>query len=258
MDDDSVMEDDSIVEALGGDVASRDKASQNTKKDVGSRKKRGALVVVPRRRRDSAASAPRGKKLRGRGKAAHDMSSAPRSSKRASIEPERFGKQSKPETKLRSRKPVPPVPAAKTATPTTKKEKKFIVQKILDKKTMKRKVHYLVKWQGYPASQNTWELQETLRTDVPDLVNEFESKTKKGAATSESEPVRRGRGRPRVEPVEETVRVVDADRDSEDESLYYVIDRRGVKTRLSAEEARTNYPLALIDFYEQIVEFESD
>ena len=39
-------------------------------------------------------------------------------------------------------------------------------------------IHYLVKWEGYPASQNTWEPRKTLLADVPTKVAEFENKLK--------------------------------------------------------------------------------
>lgn len=46
----------------------------------------------------------------------------------------------------------------------------FDVEEILDKKynARERKNYYLVKWEGYPPEQNTWEPEENLET-VPDL-----------------------------------------------------------------------------------------
>ena len=35
-------------------------------------------------------------------------------------------------------------------------EEQYEVEKILDKRTYRRQVQYLVKWQGYPDSDNTW------------------------------------------------------------------------------------------------------
>lgn len=52
----------------------------------------------------------------------------------------------------------------------TKKIKKYIIEKIVDSK----KDFYLVKWEGYPESANTWEPKKRLKTDVPQLVKEFE------------------------------------------------------------------------------------
>lgn len=56
----------------------------------------------------------------------------------------------------------------------------FDVEEILDKKYNARegKNYYLVKWEGYPPEQNTWEPEENLET-IPDLVDEFEKKYQK-------------------------------------------------------------------------------
>jgi transposase InsO family protein len=54
------------------------------------------------------------------------------------------------------------------------KPKTFKVEKILDKKKMKGKIYYLVKWLGYPDSENTWEPATSLREDVPELVANFD------------------------------------------------------------------------------------
>ena len=53
----------------------------------------------------------------------------------------------------------------------------FDVEEILDKKYNARegKNYYLVKWEGYPPEQNTWEPEENLET-IPDLVEQFEKK----------------------------------------------------------------------------------
>ena len=62
-------------------------------------------------------------------------------------------------------------------------EEEYEVEKIIDMKQMGQrcKMHYLVKWKGYPTSGNSWEPQENIRTD--ELIKEFQSritKTKKG------------------------------------------------------------------------------
>ena len=38
------------------------------------------------------------------------------------------------------------------------------------------KVEYLIKWEGYPDSENTWEPQANL--DCPDIINKFEEAAK--------------------------------------------------------------------------------
>jgi hypothetical protein len=61
----------------------------------------------------------------------------------------------------------------------------YVVEKIMNKKLVKGKVQYFVKWEGYPEGDNTWEPEENL--NCPDKVLEFEreqsgSGTKKASA----------------------------------------------------------------------------
>lgn len=53
-------------------------------------------------------------------------------------------------------------------------QKKFIVDKILDKKNNK----YLIKWKGYPSSQNTWEPVKNIKQDAPEIAKQFENMLK--------------------------------------------------------------------------------
>jgi len=51
---------------------------------------------------------------------------------------------------------------------------KYIVESIVDKKKIKNKIYYLVKWAGYPDSANTLEPRNKLILDIPEMVKEFE------------------------------------------------------------------------------------
>ena len=77
---------------------------------------------------------------------------------------------------LYSRDVLIPVNESKLKLPPTKPNK-YIIENIIDKKTIKNRVHYEVKWKGY--SETTFEPRTTLLVDVPDLVKEFESGIKK-------------------------------------------------------------------------------
>jgi hypothetical protein len=54
----------------------------------------------------------------------------------------------------------------------------YVVEKIRDKRVKGGKVEYLVKWENYPETQNTWEPLTNLET-VIFLVEEYEEKLKK-------------------------------------------------------------------------------
>ena len=54
------------------------------------------------------------------------------------------------------------------------KPKQYIAEKLMDKKKIKNKIHYLVKWIGFDSKDNTWEPRTTLNKEVPELVQEYE------------------------------------------------------------------------------------
>jgi hypothetical protein len=58
-------------------------------------------------------------------------------------------------------------------------EEEYEVEKILDAKPRGRghKMHYLVKWKGYPVSDNSWEPKENIHTE--ELIVEFEKRNSK-------------------------------------------------------------------------------
>merc|ERR1712228_172201 len=59
---------------------------------------------------------------------------------------------------------------------TMAEEEEYTVEKILDKRTRGGKTEYLIKWEGYPDSENTWEPDENL--DCPEIISAFEDKLK--------------------------------------------------------------------------------
>jgi len=56
-------------------------------------------------------------------------------------------------------------------------EEEFTVERILDKRIRNNKVEYLIKWEGYPDTENTWEPQENL--DCPDIISAYEDRSEK-------------------------------------------------------------------------------
>jgi hypothetical protein len=58
---------------------------------------------------------------------------------------------------------------------TNKGQKVYLIEDLVDKKKIKGKIYYFVKWRGFSSNENTWEPLSNLIVDAPLLVKRYES-----------------------------------------------------------------------------------
>lgn len=77
----------------------------------------------------------------------------------------------------------------------------FTIEKILDKRKHKGVIQYLIKWEGYSTSDNTWETRKHMISDgMKKDIQEFEKKLKAKKGAGKKTPIKSKKGTPKKTP----------------------------------------------------------
>lgn len=147
-------------------------------------------------------------------------------------------------------------------------EEEYVVEKVLDRRVVKGRVEYLLKWKGFSEEDNTWEPEDNL--DCPDLIAEYMTKHKINDDKKESSAKRKesdtdGGGedsRPKKRKDEQDkprgfARGLDPERiigatDSSGELMFLMKWKNSDEADLvPAKEANVKCPQVVISFYEE-------
>ncbi|KAJ1347362.1 Chromobox protein 1 [Parelaphostrongylus tenuis] len=125
----------------------------------------------------------------------------------------------------------------------------YVVESILNKrKTKEGKVEYLVRWQGYPLEDSTWEPEENVTCH--ELLAEFErtrSKTEKKESSSASSEKREEK---------QLYRIVGMT-DAPGEPHFLIKWKDDTADLVPAKEAHEKYPQDVIRFYEERIKIQT-
>ncbi|RVE41836.1 hypothetical protein evm_013520 [Chilo suppressalis] len=103
-------------------------------------------------------------------------------------------------------------------------EEEYEVEKIIDSKRIKGKLHYLIRWKGYSADSDTWEPENTL--SCPELINKFNDE-KENSKSKDAKSVKKSTKRKATKETKVTSKRSKTEWDSKnaDENAEYEVDR---------------------------------
>ena len=129
-------------------------------------------------------------------------------------------------------------------------DEEYVVEKVVDKRRVRGRVEYLLKWKGYPSSDNSWEPENNC--GCPELIEAFEKKRK----IERERKVDMGRrGFERGREAEEILGATDASG-----ALLFLIKWKDTDDAdlVKAKEANEKCPQVVIAFYEKRLKWSLD
>ncbi|XP_051569636.1 chromobox protein homolog 1-like [Myxocyprinus asiaticus] len=148
-------------------------------------------------------------------------------------------------------------------------EEEYVVEKVLDRRVVKGRVEYLLRWKGFTDNDNTWEPEDNL--DCPDLIAEYlqshktptddkkdsSGKRKGESDTDGTEEVRSKKRKDEQDKPRGFARGLEPERiigatDSSGELMFLMKWRNSDEADLvPAKEANVKCPQVVITFYEE-------
>lgn len=153
-------------------------------------------------------------------------------------------------------------------------EEVFDVERIVSDRMYKGKQQYLIKWEGYSESENTWEFKENLMCE--DLLKEYIEKKKKTKETKgnvkKTQTAKKEESKPqnkiavaKAKPIfkreitnewdEQIDKVIGASMNKDNTVQIEFTLKDGTRASALNEELRYKAPLKLLDFYEENLSF---
>ncbi|XP_072312513.1 chromobox protein homolog 1-like isoform X3 [Eucyclogobius newberryi] len=151
-------------------------------------------------------------------------------------------------------------PGAPAAAEEEEEEEEYVVEKVLNRRVVKGRVEYLLKWKGFSNEDNTWEPEDNL--DCPDLIAEFLQSQKtaqegKRKADGEGDDSKSKKKKDDTEKLRGFARGLDPERiigatDSTGELMFLMKWKNSDEADLvPAKEANVKCPQIVISFYEE-------
>ena len=85
----------------------------------------------------------------------------------------------------------PQEPVVEPQPETQTEVQQFEVEAIVSDRKQKGKVEYLVKWKGFPSSENTFEPEGNLKDTAPDILREYKANKIQRQTRSQTQPIRK-------------------------------------------------------------------
>uniref|UniRef100_A0A8C6WQN8 Chromobox 1 n=1 Tax=Neogobius melanostomus TaxID=47308 RepID=A0A8C6WQN8_9GOBI len=153
-----------------------------------------------------------------------------------------------------------PEEVAAPAAEEEEEEEEYVVEKVLNRRVVKGRVEYLLKWKGFSNEDNTWEPEDNL--DCPDLIAEYLQSQKtaqegKRKGEGEGDDSKSKKKKDDTEKLRGFARGLDPERiigatDSTGELMFLMKWKNSDEADLvPAKEANVKCPQVVISFYEE-------